>query len=436
MELNKNDHYPKTKLPVEIILLIIEHLIPDTAGLKPILPASSIITKTLLALTTASRATHLTASRLLWQNCLYIDSSERVRAFRKAVSRKSFMTSCTPCVAYAPTRMLLCPFSFSDDIVGSEYSTVADEAFSTPQVYTTPDGETLPVALETSGDDNEESPRNRPNAPGGPWIMPDTPMYSDPQSFSIYSEIQNLSMAEDVRDILFALAPVLKTLVVDMPLRTLYREDDHYGIRKILREGFETLSNIEEIVSVRDELYLDSTGDYDDPQVWAQWPKLKRMALYNVLAEEELWQNMLLCPQLETAIFTRADGVRYSQNVKREWFKAWVVGTSKAATTNGNEEQYSGPGITIAFCDVARELPDFGSYDSSWQTMDPENKICILNVPTDSVYLQQTRRDNRWGEDPIWVSQEWVRERSLTGTLWEDIKSESRFMSSMSEEET
>ncbi|KAM0440578.1 hypothetical protein ACHAQK_005550 [Fusarium lateritium] len=425
MELNKNDHYPKTKLPLEIILLIIEHLVPDTAGPKPILPASSIITKTLVALTTVSRATHLTASRLLWQNCLYIDSSERVRAFRKAVSRKSFITSCTPCVAYAPTRMFLCPFSFSDNIVGSEYSTVADEAFSTPQMYTTPDGETLPVGLETIGDGNDESLRNRPYEPDDQSLVPETPMYWD---------LQNLSMVEDIRNILFALAPVLETLVVDMPLRTLYREDDHYGIRKILREGFETLSNIEEIVSVRDELYLDSTGDYDDPQVWAQWPKLKRMALYNVLAEEELWQNMLLCPQLETAIFTRADGVRYSQNVKREWSKAWVVGTSKAATTNGNEEQYSGPGITIAFCNVARELPDFGSYDSSWQTMDPENKICILNVPTDSIYLQQTRRDNRWGEDPIWVSQEWVRERSLTGTLWGDIKRESRFMSSMSEE--
>ncbi|KAM0246581.1 hypothetical protein ACHAP5_004706 [Fusarium lateritium] len=323
--------------------------------------------------------------------------------------------------------MFLCPFSLPNDIVGSEYSPASDETFSTPQTYTTPDGETLPVGLETIDDDNEEFPRNRPCEPEDPWLVPQTPMYSD---------LYDLSIAEDVRDILFALAPVLKILAVEMPLRTLYRGDDHYGIRKILRQGFETLSNIEEIVSVRDELYLDSTGGFEDPQVWTQWPKLKRIALYNVSADEYLWQNMLLCPQLETAIFTRADGVRYDQDVKREWSRAWVADTSKAATTDGNEEQYPGPEITIAFCNVTGELPDFDNHVPSWQTIDPENKICILTVPTDSIYLEHTRKDNHWGEDPIRVSREWIRNRSLTGTLWEDIKKESRFMSSKSEEET
>ncbi|CAJ0541347.1 Ff.00g080050.m01.CDS01 [Fusarium sp. VM40] len=425
MEPKKTDHYPQIVLPVEIVLLIIEHLIPHSAGPRPILPAISPITKTLLAFTTVSRATHFTASRMLWQNCLYIDSRERLRALRKSVSQKSFITGCTSWEAYAPTRIFLGPSYLPEEITESENSPVADEASSIHRLDLTPDGELVPLGFETTADDNEETFRNRPDGPDD-QLVPGIPMYSD---------LQNLSIVEDVRMVLFTLAPVLKILVVDMPLRNLYREDDHCEIRKILREGFEALVDIEELVSVRDELYLDSTGGFEDPQVWIQWPKLKRMALYNVSADEELWQNMLLCPQLETAIFTRADDVEYDEhliNVKREWSRAWVAGTSGVPTTNKGQGRYSGPEITIAFCNTAPELPKFGSYIHSWHTMDPENKICVLTVPTDTIYFGQSPKDYPWHNDPIGVSQEWIRNRALTGTLWEDIKRESFFISSKS----
>jgi hypothetical protein len=65
--------------------------------------------------------------------------------------------------------------------------------------------------------------------------------------------------------------------------------------------------------------------------------------------------------------------------------------------------------------------------------MDPENKICVLTVPTDTIYFGQTPRDHPWQNDPIGVSQEWVRNRALTGTLWEDVKRDRLFMSSKSE---
>ncbi|KAH6969439.1 hypothetical protein DER45DRAFT_549279 [Fusarium avenaceum] len=426
MEPKKSDHCPKVGLPVEIILLIIEHLIPDSAGPRPILPADSLITKTLIAFTTVSRATHFTASRLLWQNCLYIDSRERLRALRESASQKSVITGYTPVEAYTPTRIFLCPFSLTEDITGSEYSSVADEASSIHQLDITPDGELVQLGFETTADDNEESLRNRPDEPDD-QLVPEIPSYSD---------LQNLSIIEDVREILFTLARVLKTLVVDMPLRNLYRENDRYGIRKILREGFEALDDIEELVSVRDELYLDSTGGFEDPQVWIRWPKLKRMALYNVVADEELWQNMLLCPHLDTAIFTRGDGVEYDDfliDMKREWSRAWAAGTSGVPTTNNGQGRYPGPEITIAFCNTAPELPKFDSHIPSWHTMDPENKICVLTVPTDTIYFGQSPKDYPWHNDPIGVSQEWIRNRALTGTLWEDIKRESFFMSSKSE---
>jgi hypothetical protein len=428
MKPKNNDHRPKIRLPIEVILLIIDHLISDTAGPQPFLPATSLITKTLLALTTVSRATHTTASRLLWQNCLYIDTRERLDALRKSVSKKSVITGRVPWKAYAPARMFLCPFHLANDFAVSEYSPVPDETSLIPRLDMIPDDEPFPQGFSTiAADDDDESFWSRPYETDEPWLLPDSPMYS---------ELKTLSVFQDIRKILVTLAPVLKTLVVDMPLRTLYRQDDHYGIRQILRKGFEALTDIEEIVSVEDELYLDSMGGREEPQVWAQWPKLKRLALYNVLADEELWQNMLSCPQLETAIFIRADRVGHVENpidVKREWSRAWVAGNSREATTNSGEGRYPGPEITIAFCNTEPELPHFDSYIPSWNAMDPENKICVLTVPTDSITLHKTPEEFPWRNDPIVVSQEWVRNQALTGTLWKDIKRESLFMSSKSE---
>ncbi|KAM0346657.1 hypothetical protein ACHAPU_005369 [Fusarium lateritium] len=406
-----------TKLPIEVILLVIEHLTPDAAGPQPILPGVSIITKSLLAWTTVSRATYPIASRLIWQNCLYIDTRERLCAFREFVSQRSVITGRTPCEAYGPTKMFLSPFSSVIGYTGSEYS---PESCPSP-LYISSGG-----ALETTDDDPDTEPlRYNPYEPDFPEYVPDD---------LIQSKLQDLQTVQNVREVLLTLAPVLKALVVDMPLRSLYPEDDHQGVRKLLREGFEALTVIEEIVSVQDELYLATKRDYTEPQVWTHWPKLKRMALYNVVAEGETWQNMLLCPQLEMGVFTRADSIDTlspHQDVKREWLKAWAAGISMPSS---NEGPYQGPEIAMAFCNQRSELPGFDRLVPQWHEMDPENRICILTVPTDSAYAEQANGEDGV-DDPIWVSQEWIRGRALAGTLWDDVKSENVFMSSKREQE-
>lgn len=63
-------------LPPELLALIVDAVLPPNPHL--LLPVSNSTTRTLLALTKVSRATHAQATRLLRQRCLFIDSSRRL----------------------------------------------------------------------------------------------------------------------------------------------------------------------------------------------------------------------------------------------------------------------------------------------------------------------------------------------------------------------
>ena len=75
-----------------------------------------------------------------------------------------------------------------------------------------------------------------------------------------------------------------------MPLRTLHPEEDHKGVRPVLRQGFEALVNLGECVSVEDELYLHVHFYLrEESPVWATcWPRLRRLYLYNVMLDDEI----------------------------------------------------------------------------------------------------------------------------------------------------
>ncbi|KAL7927521.1 hypothetical protein ACQKWADRAFT_277016 [Trichoderma austrokoningii] len=63
-------------LPPELLVLIVDAVLPPNPHL--LFPASNSTTRTLLALTKVSRATHAQATRLLRQRCMFIDSSRRL----------------------------------------------------------------------------------------------------------------------------------------------------------------------------------------------------------------------------------------------------------------------------------------------------------------------------------------------------------------------
>ncbi|KAF4448615.1 hypothetical protein F53441_7990 [Fusarium austroafricanum] len=405
-----------TKLPVEVILLIIEHLVTKNEP-RPILPASDLTTKTLLALTTVSKAIYPVASRLLFQNCLYIDSCEKAQQFRYYLSQKSPVTGRSPCEAYGSARLFLSPFTSLGGYSSPGYAPVSPVMPSTP-AHSLPHGDPEPDPLE---------PQHSEEAIPSPDYSPDSPV----------SPLSDLPTVKAVNEILITLAPILKSIVVDMPLRSLYPEDDHQRVRKILRHGFEALINIEELTSVRDELYLATVERLGDswarePEVWAQWPKLRRLALYNVMADNDLWEVMMSCEQLEVAVFTRPD-YEYDHgwmlpNIKQQWCTAWNAVKNKRGMTSSNDEMpYQGPEITLAFCNWASSLVSFDELLPRWHALDPDNRICIMTVPTDGA---QAGGDEQDTDDVIWDSQYWIKERALHGTLWENIKTENNFTTS------
>ncbi|KAJ4015384.1 hypothetical protein NW752_006845 [Fusarium irregulare] len=351
------NHFDKTcrvKLPLEVILLVVENLIPRGIH-RSIFSPSNVVTKSLLSCTLVSKAVNPTATRLLWQNCLYIDSKDRLYHVRDSISRQGSVTG-RSCQVYRPTRLFL-------------------------RLYPDP----------TSVSDDE--------------IFDDD--YYPP------SPLEDIDMCEAVKSLLVTLAPSLTTIVVDMPLRSLYPSDDEHGVRKILRDGFEALVHIEELVSINDELFLATTADRSEPQVWIKWKNLQRISLYNVYMEPELWKDMLSCPRLRKAVFPRAD----ADNSRRHDIKG-ELSTAWAEATGQNPQKYRGPEITIALCDWYRQPYDFESYTESWRDLDPDNLMSIRTVIIDPQYDPAFQNVD---DEQIYTCKNWIRERALRGSLWDDI---------------
>lgn len=141
-------------------------------------------------------------------------------------------------------------------------------------------------------------------------------------SLSPFGEsIDDLPLCSWIRELLNYTCGTLRRLVIDVPLRSLYPEDDHLAVRRILREGFERLENLEEFVSIRDELYLEVAEDGRHPTVWRSWKKLKRLALYNADLTFYFFRDLACLTQLETLVLSRSDGNDESLDDWAEYFK-------------------------------------------------------------------------------------------------------------------
>ncbi|KAL1876438.1 hypothetical protein VTK73DRAFT_9304 [Phialemonium thermophilum] len=226
-----------------------------------------------------------------------------------------------------------------------------------------------------------------------------------PSPHSLYlgpftGEYLDLPTAQHVRDLFYEVRASLRRLVIDMPLRSLYPEDDTEGLRQTLREGFVTLTALEEFVTVRDELFLETVpashrlaDQEEEPAVWRLWAQLRRLALYNAnVVHDSLLVHAAALPRLETIVLTRADGLSHGC-LKSEFFQR---GDPRRA-------------VKVLLVNVAdQQPPDLQRH--RWATVDPRGLMRVIeyNVPT-SFYGD---------EDPITLCQEWVKSAALKGTLW------------------
>ncbi|KOS18509.1 hypothetical protein ESCO_000132 [Escovopsis weberi] len=205
-----------------------------------------------------------------------------------------------------------------------------------------------------------------------------------------------------------------------MPLRSLYPDEDFRNVRKPLRDGFTALVNLEELVSVRDELYLnvDERGR-EEAEIWATcWPKLRRLSLYNVdlNLDTGFLEHLAGVPLLESVVFTRPDGLYewYDPTTWRMPYSAidikaaWLDALSANAYNGGLKRRKD---LSIMFVSMPEQIPIFDEHEESWEKIDPEGLICVKfagALAPSSPLFEQTRG-----------VQDFVRGLALDGTLFD-----------------
>ncbi|KAH0161572.1 hypothetical protein KCU67_g6286, partial [Aureobasidium melanogenum] len=129
--------------------------------------------------------------------------------------------------------------------------------------------------------------------------------------------IRERKVVTQIAELFTLLGPSLKRLVVDMPLRSHYPEEDIADqLRPVLRGGFERLVHLEEFCSIKDELYLAywdptfSQQAHDDEVndfMFEKWPKLRHLALYNQMLDSDFTSALARMPNLEKVVLPRPD---------------------------------------------------------------------------------------------------------------------------------
>ncbi|KAI8824586.1 uncharacterized protein EV422DRAFT_326495 [Fimicolochytrium jonesii] len=332
-------------LPLELILRVVEVLsevTPDTGAQHPpvALQRAHPITKTLLNLATVSRSVNPTATRLLYAKCLYIDTRSRLESLLNALD------AADPAVVQHGQK--------SSEGVGW----VNIDKRRLLSLYLSPFKE---------------------NIDDGPTMS---------KLVSLFRHI----------------GPLLKRLVIDMPLRSLYPEDDSQGVRKLLHDAFLSLESLEELTSARDELYVYANslrhGQSERDLVWTRWP-LKRLALYNVNADEGFWRAVASLPELETVVLARPDGLDT------------LDGPIEFPSTLRSPRR-----IVLADASLPPRLTS-----PTWinSVFDRGGVVCQTHIaakPAVSSNESDGNGDDGDEDDVIGRSQEWLRDQAISGGLW------------------
>ncbi|PGG96667.1 hypothetical protein GX51_07707 [Blastomyces parvus] len=234
------------------------------------------------------------------------------------------------------------------------------------------------------------------------------------------------SIVHNVSLLLSDITGTLTRLVINLPLRFLYPEEDKNHVRPVLREAFSRLTALEEFCSMQDELYLATAIETPgpEPEVWQAWPRLRRLALYNVCADSPGFvAGIKCCSNLTHLVLTRPDGIFSHLADDLDGFAALarlerviVVNTERGFTRNRDFHEDEG---------VVAEDTLLGRLRSAWlrnsdinigparEEMSESDYFCIaIKVPLPPDLVDD-------GEIDILLTQEWVGSHALDGSLWD-----------------
>lgn len=212
--------------------------------------------------------------------------------------------------------------------------------------------------------------------------------------------IRERKVVTQIAELFTLLGPSLKRLVIDMPLRSHYPEEDITDqLRPILREGFEKLIHLEEFCSVKDELYLAywdptvSQQAHDDEVndfMFEKWPKLRRLALYNQMLDSDFMSALTRVSNLESIVVSRPD----YEGTESEWVRdmGMLFGDRVRSTYIKTTEVASEAGLRTHYVTGVPEGTQFDVWNYN---------------------LLLCKED-----DPISSVQDWSLKRALDGSLW------------------
>ncbi|TWU77148.1 hypothetical protein ED733_008411 [Metarhizium rileyi] len=207
--------------------------------------------------------------------------------------------------------------------------------------------------------------------------------------------------AERVLELLRQVCDSLRRLVVHMPfssLDPLGRDplDEHRVVRRILREGFEQLTKVEEFTCLGDYPSLSVPDAHTD--VWRLWPDLQRLTLFEMpLDNHWLWWDIATLPKLRHVVMARPQRVDVA-DIKNEYFHKLP-----------RHDPRLGRKIRVVLLDAVCKIQSVRT--ASWKKVDPGTRMDVelYEVPVPF---------NRAGTEAELVT-EWVRRGALDGTLWE-----------------
>ncbi|RDW56844.1 hypothetical protein BP5796_12911 [Coleophoma crateriformis] len=314
-------------LPPEVIRHIIDFLVPAPPLLPVALHSSHILTKTYLSLCLTSHATRLAALRLLYTYCLYLDSPHRLHRLDDTLSALSNET-------------IQSGNPGTDSLTYTHFSSQMTSLYLAPFAH---------------------------------------------------DSLDNLPVANSLSRLFDLLAVNLRTLVIDIPLRSLYPDEDSQNVRPIIRRAFSQLTRLQVFCSVRDELYLDLHEpplNADEPPVWSLWPDIKILALYNVdIGTARFWPHLGRLKSLHTLVLTRCDGLE-SVDITRAWIE--------------NCGDVKRP-LTVVLVNIDSDHP----VSTRWNGWKDDGAVIVKKVNVPVSYYGD--------DDPIDLCQELVKRRLLRG---------------------
>ncbi|RJE27604.1 hypothetical protein PHISCL_00029 [Aspergillus sclerotialis] len=222
-------------------------------------------------------------------------------------------------------------------------------------------------------------------------------------------------IATDIRFLLPSIKNTLTRLVIDIPLRSLYPEDDEISVRPKLRAAFLELIALEEFCSAQDELYLATDPDgSSEPGVWSFWPRLKRLALYNPdVAHIGFLEGLKKCPKLTHLILTRSDGLVnfpdfYFEHPGLTRLERVTIVNSVRARFD-KDQLVRTPGTFLGEIELAFRA------NNSVANAASDEEPCFGPFCT---YFQVPASLNE-EKDDIELCQDWVCRRAIDGSLWD-----------------